>query len=120
MVTFYALRFTFLKDFAMVKQLTIDWGEAHKAPGDRKRWMGSWVVSRDGEEGEYFYEDVGGQVTTHAVPPDAIGICLRWWPSENEGVGQTPVGAMANLLKPYFFPEGAEEMITVKASGLMR
>ena len=104
----------------MAKKLTIDWGEAHKTPGDRKRWMGSWVVSRDGEEGEYFYEGVGGQTTTHAVPPDAIGIRLRWWPSENEGIGQTQVGAMANLLEPYFFPEEAQETIAVKALDLVR
>ncbi|NOT56718.1 MAG: hypothetical protein HOP18_19135 [Deltaproteobacteria bacterium] len=104
----------------MTKQLIIDWGEADKAPGDRKRWMGSWVVSRDGEEGEYFHEDTGGQITTHAVPSDAIGMRLRWWPSENEGIGQTQVGAMANMLDPYFFPEDATGTITVKALDLVR
>jgi hypothetical protein len=104
----------------MVEQLVIDWGEAAKAAQDRKRWMGSWVVARDGEEGEYFYDGPGGQVTTHAVPPEAIGICLRWWPSENEGIGQTQVGAMANLVAPYFFPEGTQGTFTVKALKLVR
>lgn len=104
----------------MVEHITIDWGEAEKSPLDRKRWMGSWVVARDGEEGEYFYEGPGGQVTTHPVPPEAIGICLRWWPSENEGIGQTPVGAMANLVEPYFFPEGAEQTLAVNALSLLR
>ena len=104
----------------MVEQLTIDWGEASKAPQDRKLWMGSWVVARDGEEGEYFYEGPGGQVTSHAVPPDAIGIRLRWWPAESEGTSQTPVGAMANLLAPYFFPEGTQGKFTVEALSLVR
>ena len=104
----------------MVKTVTIDWGEAHKAPGDRKRWMGSWVVARDGEEGEYFYEGPGGQVTTHAVPPGVVGVCLRWWPAENEGIGQTQVGAMANLVTPHFFPEGAEDTVNVSALALLR
>jgi hypothetical protein len=104
----------------MVERLTIDWGEAHKAPQDRKQWMGSWVVARDGEEGDYFYEGPGGQVTTHTVPPEAIGICLRWGPSENEGIGQTQVGAMANLVEPYFFPEGAQGTLAVAALSLVR
>lgn len=104
----------------MAKQLTIDWGETDKGPQDRKHWMGSWVVAHDGEEGEYFYEGVGGQATTHPVPPEAIGIRLRWWPSENEGIGQTQVGAMANLVDPHFFPEGSDEEITVAALRLLR
>lgn len=104
----------------MIERLTIDWGEADKAPQDRKRWMGSWVVAVDGEEGEYFYEGPGGQVSTHPVPSEAIGICLRWWPSENEGIGQTQVGAMANLLEPYFFPEDAPGTLTVSALSLVR
>ena len=39
--------------------LSIDWGEAEKAPADRKRWLGAWLVSTDGEEGEYFYDGPG-------------------------------------------------------------
>jgi len=104
----------------MVEQLTIDWGETDKGPLDRKRWMGSWVVACDGEEGEYFYEGPGGQATTHPVPPEAMGIRLRWWPSENEGIGQTQVGAMANLVNLYFFPEGSEGQLTVAALHLLR
>lgn len=104
----------------MTKELVIHWGEADKASHDRKRWMGSWVVARDGEEGEYFFEGPGGQVTSHAVPPDAIGICLRWWPPESEGFGQTQVGAMANLLAPYFFPEEASSKCAVEALSLVR
>ncbi|MGE0821855.1 MAG: hypothetical protein AB7G75_29250 [Candidatus Binatia bacterium] len=104
----------------MIEQLTIDWGEADKAPQDRKRWMASWVVARDGEEGEYFFEGPGGERTTHIVPPEAIGICLRWWPAESEGIGQTQVGAMANLLEPYFFPEGSQGSLTITALNLVR
>jgi hypothetical protein len=104
----------------MIEQLTVDWGEGDKGPLDRKRWMGSWVVSRDGEEGEYFYDGPGGQVTSHVVPSDAVGICLRWWPSENEGIGQTQVGAMANLIEPYFFPTDTRGTLTVEALRLLR
>lgn len=104
----------------MVKAVSIDWGEADKVPGDRRRWMGSWVVSPDGEEGEYFYEGTGGQTTTHAVPPDALGFRLRWWPSENEGIGQTQVGAMATLAEVYFFPEGAAGTLKIAALELAR
>jgi hypothetical protein len=104
----------------MIEQIVIDWGEADKAPADRKQWMGSWVVSRDGEEGEYFHESVGGQTTTHTPPADAIGIRLRWWPSENEGIGQTQVGAMANLVDIYFFPDGAKGTLKIAALDLLR
>lgn len=104
----------------MVEQLTIDWGETEKNPGDRKRWMASWIVARDGEEGDYFYEGPGGQTTTHVVPPEAIGVRLRWWPSENAGIGQTQVGAMANLVAPYFFPERAPGTLSITALSLVR
>ena len=72
------------------------------------------------KEGDYFYEGPGGQVTTHAVPPGVVGVCLRWWPAENEGIGQTQVGAMANLVAPHFFPEGAEDTVNVSAPALLR
>jgi hypothetical protein len=45
---------------------------------------------------------------------------LRWWPSENEGIGQTQVGAMANLVEAYFFPEGAEGTLKIAALDLVR
>jgi len=39
---------------------------------------------------------------------------------ENEGIGQTQVGAMANLVAPHFFPEGAEDTVNVSAPALLR
>ena len=41
---------------ARPETLHLDWGEAEKAPADRKRWLGAWLVSREGEEGDYFYD----------------------------------------------------------------
>jgi len=61
---------------AGIETLRMDWGEADKAPADRKRWLGAWLVSRDGEEGDYFYDGPSGQETSHAVPPEAIGFRL--------------------------------------------
>lgn len=92
----------------------------HRPKEYRDCYLGSWVVARDGEEGEYFFEGTGGQITSHTVLSEAIGICLRWWPAESEGTGQTQVGAMANLLAPYFFPEGTQGKFTVEALNLVR
>lgn len=103
-----------------IEQVTIDWGEADKAPQDRKRWLGAWLVSRDGEEGEYFYDDVGGQVTTHTVPPEAVGLRLRWWPSDNTVELNLEFGPLATVAEDYFFPEGPERTIRVAALDLVR
>src|SRR5688572_20156591 len=68
----------------MAKTLTINWGEADKAPEQRKKWLGAWLVSRDGEEGEYFYDGPGGGQTTHDIPVEVVGLRLRWWPPDNQ------------------------------------
>ena len=59
-------------------KITIDWGEADKDAAQRREWLTSWLVSEDGEEGEFLYDGVGGTVTTHEVPDDAVGVRFRW------------------------------------------
>ena len=103
-----------------VEQLTIDWGETAKAPEERKRWLGSWLVSRDGEEGDYFYDGPGGQETMHTVPPNAVGFRLRWWPSSNTVELNLEIGPIATLAEDYFFPQGPERATKVAALDLVR
>jgi len=102
----------------MPKQVTINWGETEKPPEARKRWLGSWLVSRDGEEGDYFYDGWGGTETIHAVPPEAIGLRLRWWPPSNQVDLNLEFGPLPTLTEAYFFPPGSEQAIKVAALDL--
>jgi hypothetical protein len=104
----------------MVKKLIIDWGEADKAPHVRKRWLGSWLVSRDGEEGDYFYDGPGGVETTHDIPPEAIGLHLRWWPPSDQVDLNLEFGPLPTLAEDYFFSPGSEQTVTVAAMDLVR
>ncbi|MGE0684412.1 MAG: hypothetical protein AB7P69_26340 [Candidatus Binatia bacterium] len=103
----------------MVKQVTIDWGETDKTPEQRKIWLGAWLVSRDGEEGEYFYDGPGGVETTHDVPAEAVGFRLRWWPPA-DAPANLAIGPIATLAEDYFLPEGPEQRLSVKAMSLVR
>jgi len=103
----------------MAKKLTINWGEAEKAVAQRKRWLGSWLVSRDGEEGENFYDGPGGVETIHDIPPEAIGFRLRWWPPDIQVDLNLEFGPLPTLTEDYFFL-GAEQVITVSAMDLVR
>jgi hypothetical protein len=103
----------------MIKQVTVDWGESDKPPDERKRWMGAWLVSRDGEEGEYFYDGPGGVETAHEVPSEAVGFRLRWWPPA-DAPASLAIGPIATLAEDYFFPEGPEQQLSVKAMSLVR
>jgi len=103
---------------AGIETLCMDWGEADKAPADRKRWLGAWLVSRDGEEGDYFYDGPGGQESSHAVPPEAIGFRLRWYPGENEVVVNLELGPMASVVDDYFFGDPAGPILAVAALDL--
>lgn len=64
--------------------ITIDWGEHDLPESKRRSWLPSWVVSADGEEGEFLYDGIGGTTTTHEVPENALGIRFRWAPQVNE------------------------------------
>lgn len=103
----------------MVKKVTIDWGEAEKAPEERRKWLGAWLVSRDGEEGDYFYDGPGGTTTSHDPPAEAIGLRLRWWPSANTPANLV-LGPIATLAEDYFFPEPSGLEVTLKAISLVR
>jgi hypothetical protein len=105
---------------SMAERLTIDWGEAEKAPDERKRWLASWLISRDGEEGDYFYDGPGGQETIHDVPAEAVGFRLRWWPSGNTVELNLEMGPVATLADDYLFPEKPERAVKVAALDLVR
>ena len=54
--------------------VTIDWGESDLDQRDRRKWLGAWLVDRQGMEGDFFYDGTGGEVTTHEIPDAAVGI----------------------------------------------
>jgi hypothetical protein len=104
----------------MAKQLTIDWGETDKAAEKRRRWLGSWLVSREGEEGEYFYEGPGGTATSHDIPTEAIGVRLRWWPPEDQVDLNLEFGPLTTLADDFFFPTEARNIISMSAMNQVR
>ena len=104
----------------MAKKLAMNWGEAEKAPEARKRWLGSWLVSRDGEEGDCFYDGPGGVETMRDVPVEAIGLRLRWWPPSNQVDLNLEFGPLPTLAEDYFFSAGSEPILTVTALDLVR
>ncbi|HXG17916.1 MAG TPA: hypothetical protein VNN62_02420 [Methylomirabilota bacterium] len=104
----------------MVEKVTIDWGEADKAPAKRKKWLGAWLVSRDGEEGECFYDGPGGVETTHDAPAEAVGVRLRWWPPDDQVDLNLEFGPLTMMADDYFFPAEASGAITVAALSLVR
>jgi len=104
----------------MPKKLTVNWGEGEKTPDTRKRWLGSWLVSDDGEEGDYFYDGPGGVETTHDVPAEAIGLRLRWWPPSNQVDLNLEFGPLPTLAEDYFFSTGSEQITKVAALELLR
>ena len=85
--------------------VTIDWGESGLDERDRRKWLGAWLVDRDGMEGDFFYDGTGGEVTTHEIPGTAIGIRIRCWPSENPtGTGSgAGTGARPYSAQPIWF-----------------
>ena len=103
----------------MAKRLTVQWGETEKATAQRKRWLGSWLVSREGEEGDNFYDGPGGTETTHDIPPEVIGFRLRWWPPDNQVDLNLEFGPLPTLAEDYFF-SNLEQIVTVAAVDLLR
>ncbi len=79
-----------------------------------------WLVSRDGEEGDYFYDGPGGAKTTHEVLPEAIGLRLRWWPPSNQVDLNLEFGPLPTLAEDYFFSARSEATLTVAAMDLVR
>ena len=99
--------------------LKIDWGEQEKDADDRRRWLGAWLVSVEGEEGEYFYDGPAGRETIHSIPPDAIGFRLRFYPSQNEVSVNLELGPMASVLEDYIFEATVGENMHVSVCDLI-
>jgi hypothetical protein len=99
-------------------QLTIDWGEHDLDPRDRRKWLGAWLLDRDGVEGDFFYDGTGAETTAHDIPPEARGFRLRCWPPENPtGTGSgAGVGARPYATQPFWFD--TYDGSTVKAAEL--
>ena len=99
-----------------VRTLTIDWGESEKGPEGSRRWLGAWLVSRDGVEGDFFYDGPGGRATTHPVPAEAVGVRLRWWkavpPGEQDNEAQR---GRTNASRPHYFDEGSGPDLALSA-----
>jgi hypothetical protein len=104
----------------MPATLEINWGEAEKAPALRKKWLGAWLISRGGEEGEYFYDGPGGGHTTHDIPREAVGLRLRWWPPDNQVDLNLEFGPLPTVTDDFFFPAGSEQVVSVRAMELVR
>lgn len=102
----------------MAEQLIVDWGESSLAPAQRKRWMGSWLVSREGEEGEYFFDGPGGQETHHAVPAQALGFRLRCWPNEDTVAMNLEFGPMVQVADDWYF-DGSQPSVKIVAHDLI-
>ena len=75
--------------------------------------------SKEGEEGEYFYDGPGGQETQHEVPAEAIGVRLRWWPNEDTVAMNLEFGPMIQVTDDCFF-ESEEPSVKVIAHDLIR
>ncbi len=95
---------------AKVASITIDWGEQDKPEGDRRSWLSSWIVSADGEEGEFLFDGVGGTTTVHKIPAEAVGIRFRWAPRA-AGDMQNPFRQWVTLRKLYLFDEHPESAV---------
>jgi hypothetical protein len=63
-------------------ELAVMWPVEQNEHGERMLWAGSWLVDRDGEEGEAIYSGWGGARATYAVPATATGLRIRRWPNE--------------------------------------
>ena len=50
--------------------------------GEPMAWFGAWLVGDGSVEGAWFYSGRGAAETSHAPPADAVGVRLRFWPSE--------------------------------------
>lgn len=99
-----------------VETLTVDWREADKPAAECRLWLAAWLVSRDGQEGDFFYDGPGGGETSHAVPDDAVGVRLRWWKAlpagEQENEAQR---GRTNASRPYYFDDHSGPQLTVSA-----
>ena len=64
------------------KMLRIRWTGEVSDFGQPMPWFGAWLVGDGSREGDWFHSGRGADETVHALPADAIGVRLRFWPSE--------------------------------------
>ena len=62
--------------------LKIIWHEQTSDFGQPMPWFGSWLIGDGSVEGDWFHSGRGAAETTHQPPHDAVGVRLRFWPSE--------------------------------------
>ena len=62
--------------------LRIIWHEQTSDFGQPMPWFGSWLVGDGETEGDWFHSGRGAAETTHEPPDEAVGVRLRFWPSE--------------------------------------
>lgn len=62
--------------------LRIIWHEQTSDFGLPMPWFGSWLVGDGETEGDWFHSGRGAAETAHDPPADAVGVRLRFWPSE--------------------------------------
>lgn len=63
-------------------ELRIVWHEQTSDFGQPMPWFGSWLVGDGETEGDWFHSGRGAAETAHAPPDEAVGVRLRYWPSE--------------------------------------
>ncbi len=62
--------------------LRIVWHAQTSDFGEPMAWFGSWLLGAGETEGGWFHSGRGAAETSHAPPTGAVGVRLRFWPSE--------------------------------------
>lgn len=102
-----------------VATLTMDWREEDKPAAECRLWLAAWLVSREGEEGDFFYDGPGGGQTSHAVPDGVVGVRLRWWKAVPAGEQDNEAQrGRTNASRPYYFEEQAGPDVILSALAL--
>ncbi len=66
----------------MTRALRIRWVGEISDFGQPMPWFGAWLVEDGSHEGDWFHSGRGAAETVHQLPPEAVGVRLRFWPSE--------------------------------------
>lgn len=83
-----------------MSEIAIAWPAERNEHGDPMLWVGSWLVGRNGEEGDGIYTGRGGERRAYTVPATVTGLRIRRWPNEGlepEYVDVLDLGAMGEL-----------------------
>ena len=66
----------------MTRALRIRWAGEISDFGRPMPWFGAWLVEDGAREGDWFHSGRGAAETVHQLPVEAVGVRLRFWPSE--------------------------------------